>query len=78
MVKLWSEITSDSSTIWPYFLHRTIFTQNGLWNFRLEVLKILVLSCGFLLYHIISVKQNRGRCPVPLKLNEQLLQVKKM
>ena len=43
-----SEITFGSSTtcLGPYLLHKTIFTQNGfLRNFRLEVIKILVLLC---------------------------------
>ena len=55
MIKLWSESTSGSGTIWkgPYLLHKTIFAQNGLRNFRLEVHKILVLLCRYLLYAVI-------------------------
>ena len=51
MIKLSSEITSGSSTICEgsYLLQKIVFTQNGLLNFRLEVLKILVFVCGFLL-----------------------------
>ena len=49
MIKLSSEIISGSSTICQG-LQKTVFTQNWLLNFRLEVLKILVLVCRFLLY----------------------------
>ena len=57
MIKLWSEITSGSSTICygPYLLHKTIFPQNGLRNFRLQprLLKFWFFYAGSLLCALI-------------------------